>query len=455
MAIYHFHATIIGRSAGRSAVATAAYQARARIEDERMGQTHDWRAKGGLLDCGIETPAATPDWMRDRAQLWNAVERVEKKKNSQLARWIDVALPDELTPEARRDLLRGFVQSEFVDRGMIADWAIHAPGAEGDHRNHHAHIMLTMRTLTGEGFARTKNEEARSWNSDEQFEHWREAWAEHSNRALERAGHSARIDHRGLEAQGIDRTPTVHLGPDASAMERQGIGTDKGDQNRQAASNDNTAEIRQLETHIAGLDRQIDRLKRMQAIARHTEQVWQRAEQRREKPEAGRGATSAPDIYGPPPPPSGAMQPPRIPTPETEMAKQDRSLIAPPAAPGRQQADPDAALARMDGTKHHAVNTMGPTPEDIPEEPEARANYYRALRGQPHPGNVKDANDRAKAGREQEARLKAAGQDAAPEQPRNAADALMAELKRQAEEKAKQEGPPRERDDDRGSGRDR
>jgi len=111
---------------------------------------------------------------------------------------------------------------------MIADIAIHAPNAEGDQRNHHAHVMLTMRELTGEGFGK----KARDWNSPDQLATWREQWAQHQNRTLERHGHAACVDHRSFEAQGIDREPTQHLGPTASDMERGGKASRIGNENR-------------------------------------------------------------------------------------------------------------------------------------------------------------------------------------------------------------------------------
>ena len=135
------------------------------------------------------------------------------------------------------------MSEQFVARGMVADLAIHAPNAAGDERNHHAHVMLTMRELTGDGFGK----KARDWNSTEQLAVWREAWAHHQNRALERHGHAARVDHRSFEAQGIDREPSAHLGPVASDMERNGKASRIGDENR-AAANSNTA---RAEDHIA------------------------------------------------------------------------------------------------------------------------------------------------------------------------------------------------------------
>ena len=111
--------------------------------------------------------------------MWNAVEAIEKRKDAQLAREVQLALPHELPPRDRLELVRGFVQEEFVSKGMIADIALHAPGKEGDTRNHHAHIMLTMREVTEEGFGK-KN---RDWNNKGLLEHWRERWAEHQNKA--------------------------------------------------------------------------------------------------------------------------------------------------------------------------------------------------------------------------------------------------------------------------------
>ena len=243
MADYRFSAQVIKRSDGKSAVAAAAYRSGERLLDERTGTVCDYTRKGGVIHSEIVTPANTPDWMHDRAQLWNTVEAVERRKDAQLAREIQLSLPHELTDDQRKALVMGFVQEQFVARGMIADIAIHAPSAAGDIRNHHAHVMLTMRSLIGDGFG---NKE-RDWNSPDQLAVWREQWAHHQNRDLERHGHPARVDHRSYEAQGVDREPTQHLGPVASDMERNGKASRIGDENRQAA-NDNTA---RAHDHIA------------------------------------------------------------------------------------------------------------------------------------------------------------------------------------------------------------
>ena len=197
MAIYHLRATMISRSQGRSATAAAAYRVAERIEDRRTGLTFDYAARGGVDHTEILAPDHAPDWVYDRSELWNRVEESETRKNSQVAREIRVALPDELTHAQRVELVRAFVCDQFVDRGMVADIALHAPGREGDERNHHAHILLTTREVDASGFT-TKN---RDWNKVEVLEGWREAWARASNVALEQADVADRVDHRTLVAQ--------------------------------------------------------------------------------------------------------------------------------------------------------------------------------------------------------------------------------------------------------------
>ena len=208
MAIYHLRASVISRSSGRSATAAAAYRAAELIEDRRTGLSFDYTSKRGVEHTEILAPDHAPDWVSDRSELWNRVEESETRKNSQVAREVRVALPDELSPEERVELVREFCQEAFVDRGMVADIAIHAPGSEGDDRNHHAHIMLTTREIAAEGFT-TKN---RDWNGKDVLEGWRLSWAEVSNEALERCGLDERIDHRTLEAQ---REEALELAADA------------------------------------------------------------------------------------------------------------------------------------------------------------------------------------------------------------------------------------------------
>ena len=231
MAQYRLSVNMIGRSSGRSATAAAAYRAGARIMDHETGLTHDYTAKRGVLHSEIITPDNTPEWMQDREQLWNAVHAVETRKNSQLAREIQLSLPHELTAEQHANLVRRFVEEQCVARGMIADIAIHAPSSApgADERNHHAHVMLTTREFFGDGWAKNKN---RDWHQTEMIEEWREAWADHQNRELERIGSDERVDHRSLEDQGVLREPQKHLGPIATEIERDGRSSFRGNENR-------------------------------------------------------------------------------------------------------------------------------------------------------------------------------------------------------------------------------
>ena len=208
---------MISRSQGRSATAAIAYRVAERIEDRRTGLVFDYAAKSGVDHTEILAPDHAPDWVHDRSEVWNRVEESETRKNSQVAREVRVALPAELTHDERVELVREFVREQFVDRGMVADIALHAPGRAGDERNHHAHILLTTREIGPEGFT-AKN---RDWNAVEVLEGWREAWARDSNIALERAGIEDRVDHRTLVAQ---RDEALELA--SAARERGDEGTE-------------------------------------------------------------------------------------------------------------------------------------------------------------------------------------------------------------------------------------
>jgi hypothetical protein len=283
MAQYHFAATLVARSKGQSAVAAAAYRAGMRLDDERLGKTFDYTRRRGVLHTEILAPDNAPDWMRDRGQLWNAVEKAEKRKDSQLARSLDIALPHELTPEQNLDLVREFVRAEFVVRGMIADVAIHAPGRRGDDRNVHAHILLTTREIAGPGFG----SKARDWNSKQELQEWRKAWADHANRILEREGFEERIDHRSLSDQGIDREPTTHIGPAGKEMEERGEASDRAKRNRdiKAANDDMECAARAIiesEERLAELKRQlvVERMGKIGQTVSAADSIWKEAERR-------------------------------------------------------------------------------------------------------------------------------------------------------------------------------
>ena len=184
MAIYHFSAKIITRAAGSSALASAAYRSASRLHDERLHRDHDFTNKSGVIHSEVMTPKDVPEDLRERESLWNAVEATEKRKDAQLAREVEFAIPRELTREQGIELARDFVQAEFVDRGMIADLNVHwDTGADGQFKPH-AHVMLTMRSVDENGFGA----KVREWNRTEQLEHWREAWAVHVNERLAELG---------------------------------------------------------------------------------------------------------------------------------------------------------------------------------------------------------------------------------------------------------------------------
>jgi hypothetical protein len=261
MAIYRFEAKIISRGAGRStveaasyrsgkwataipvrtgksAVAAAAYRTADMLEDERTGQRYDYSRKRGVLGAEIMLPEGAPSWMMDRAALWSAVEIIEKRKDAQLAKDFVISLPHELNHEQRVALTREFVREQFCTRGYVADAAWHAPSkAEG--LNWHAHVMVAMRKVDGTGFAARKERPASDgpkhpaliWK--EELARLREAWADTANRHLEAAGLDVRIDHRSLEARGIDREPEPKQGPLAMKIEREGRESRAGAERRE------------------------------------------------------------------------------------------------------------------------------------------------------------------------------------------------------------------------------
>ncbi|QDX27357.1 Ti-type conjugative transfer relaxase TraA [Sphingomonas suaedae] len=223
MAIYHFSAKVISRAAGSSALASAAYRSASRLHDQRLDRHHDFSNKAGVVHSEVMLPDRAPEHLSDRERLWNEVEAAELRKDAQLAREIEFAIPREMTKEQGIELARDFVRDEFVDRGMIADLNVHWDiGADGLAKPH-AHVMLTMRDVCEDGFGK-KN---RDWNRTDLLEKWRERWSEHVNQRLAELDIDARIDHRSLEAQGIDLEPQYKIGPAASRMAAQGLESER------------------------------------------------------------------------------------------------------------------------------------------------------------------------------------------------------------------------------------
>ncbi|ARR57946.1 conjugal transfer protein TraA (plasmid) [Rhizorhabdus wittichii DC-6] len=219
MASFHLAVKAIGRSAGRSATAAAAYRAGVEIMDERTGLVHDYTRKQGVEHSELVLPTDAPEWAADREQLWNAAELAEVRKNATVAREYEIALPAELSADERRELALGLAREISERHGVAVDVSIHAPGREGDQRNHHAHLLTTTRRLGPEGLGE-KTRELDQKQSGE-VERWRERWAEMQNVALERAGIDAQVDHRSHQRRGIEQEPTAHMGPSAMAIERR------------------------------------------------------------------------------------------------------------------------------------------------------------------------------------------------------------------------------------------
>ena len=236
MAIYHLHVKVIGRKSGASAVASAAYRSGLRLRDERLNRAQDFSAKRGVVHSEVMLPENAPETWSDRERLWNDVEAFEVRKDAQLAREIEFAIPREMSERQGIELARDFVQAEFVDRGMIADLNVHWDMAEDGMPKPHAHVMLTMRAVDENGFG----QKVREWNRTEMVERWRERWAELANERLAELDIDARIDHRSLEAQGIALEPQSQIGAPARriedrSIEGEGTDADRAEMHREIA----------------------------------------------------------------------------------------------------------------------------------------------------------------------------------------------------------------------------
>ena len=228
MAIYHLHVKVIGRKAGSSAVASAAYRSGSRLRDERLDRSHNFSAKRGVVHSEVMLPENAPEAWGDRERLWNDVEAFEVRKDAQLAREVEFAIPREMTQAQGIELARDFARGEFVGRGMIADLNVHWDFSEDGMPKPHAHVMLTMRAVDANGFGR----KVRDWNRTEMVERWRERWAALGNERLAELDIDARIDHRSLEAQGIPLEPQSQIGAPAKRIEEGGIASEGSEADR-------------------------------------------------------------------------------------------------------------------------------------------------------------------------------------------------------------------------------
>ena len=271
MDFLHTRIKIIRRNAGRSAVAAAAYRSGTQLVNSWDGVTHDYTRKGYVVHSEIMLPENAPDEYMDRSTLWNSVEWAETDRNAQLAREIDIGLPNELTHDQHIGLVRKYVQENFVSKGMCADFSIH----DKKTGNPHVHILLTMRPLNEDGTWGQKsrlvydldengnrihgNQKGRwkthketfcDWDDRGNGKKWRVAAADAINEAMKAAGYEDMlVDPRTYAEQGINRIPTIHEGPTVRAMERKGIRTTVGDQNREIREWNKQAD--QIEARLA------------------------------------------------------------------------------------------------------------------------------------------------------------------------------------------------------------
>lgn len=285
MAIYHNSTKIISRSKGRSAVGASAYRSGEKIRNEYDGIQHDYSRKGGVVYSEIMLPQQAKKEFKNRVTLWNEVEKIEKSKNSQLAREVEVALPKELNREEQIKLIKSYVQDNFVKNGMCADLNIHDKG-DG---NPHAHIMLTMRPIkeNGEWGAKSKEQkildksgkiqrtktgrilskkiETTNWNTKEFLESYRKDWADKINQKLKEKGINQIVDHRSYEEQGIEKIPTIHEGATARQIEKMGRVSDRIEINKRIkAINEKTKEcnkeIQKIENEIQELKNEVTKI---------------------------------------------------------------------------------------------------------------------------------------------------------------------------------------------------
>ncbi|HEM6035034.1 TPA: MobA/MobL family protein [Streptococcus suis] len=252
----HTHVDIVSRSKGHSVIVKAAYNARDKLKDDYYGKTHDYSKKDDLVFSKIFLPEHIPKEFSNREYLWNSVEKIEKSKNSQLARNLLFTLPRELNEEDRINLISEFIEENFTSKGMIADCNIHNPTASDNEEQPHAHILLTLREIDEQGNWKAKSKKEyildengekiklksgnyksrkvnlNDWNEPDRAKEWRENFSKKANEYLAKNNIDKRIDPRTFEEQGREELPQVHLGTASYQMEKKGIQTERGNHNR-------------------------------------------------------------------------------------------------------------------------------------------------------------------------------------------------------------------------------
>lgn len=302
MAMFHLSTKPISRKSGRSATASSAYRSGSKIEDKRTGLTHDYTKKQGVIASDCFLIQNNEKIKLDRSQVWNIAEAKEKRKDARTAREIIINLPHELNEKQRAELVAEFAESVAKKYNVAIDYSIHLPDKEGDQRNHHCHIMMTTRTaeldknnnlVLGDKTAlELGNKDLAKLDlptSQEQIKDLRREWAETANKHLEMAELSERIDHRSHKDRGLQTLPTIKLGWQATAMERKGIQTDKGDYNRQIHATN--AEINRVYFDIGRLSSQ----QRFEKMREEKQQALLNAQKQALQSEKDKIATTLPD----------------------------------------------------------------------------------------------------------------------------------------------------------------
>jgi Ti-type conjugative transfer relaxase TraA len=274
MAIYHLSAKVIQRSAGRSAVAAAAYRSASELADERVGRSYDYTAKEGVVHSEVMLPAGAPERWLNRSILWNEVEAIERRKDAVLAREVEFALPRELSQAEGIALAQDFVRRQFVARGMVADLNMHWTREPDGEVTPHAHVMLSMREIDGDGFGKKQ----RAWNDVGLLRDWRRGWAELANARLAELGHDVRIDHRSLREQGIELKPQNKIGPAGARREDRGEDAERAAEHRAIARRNGEALLADPAIALDALTQQHSTFTRQDVarfVDRHTDGVAQ------------------------------------------------------------------------------------------------------------------------------------------------------------------------------------
>ncbi len=296
MAIFHCQIKIISRGKGKTATAAAAYRSGTKIVDDELRKTHDYTRKGGVAFSEILLCVNAPSKYSDRQTLWNEVQKIEKQKNAQLCREVEVALPIEFSRNEQIEVVREYIKKNFTDKGMIADWSLH----DKSDGNPHAHILLTMRPLkpNGEWEAKRKDRYAldengnkipiidvltnkqkigaggrkmwerisvptTDWNDQTKAEEWRKSWADICNEHLKGQAH---IDHRSYARQGKKQLPTMHEGYVARKIAKSGRHSNIISYNQQVRQHNaleqaNEQDIQTAENELKQLENELEKIK--------------------------------------------------------------------------------------------------------------------------------------------------------------------------------------------------